>query len=137
MKATNKIPPDQNDRTPWPHNNTNTAVPAIRVILSRRLGFSGPVISDNTQLAPKINNTLAMLEPMMLPSAKPGDPDRDASNVTTSSGAEVPMATTVMPITNGDTFKIFARLTTPRIKISAENSKTAKPPINCKYIILS
>ena len=48
---------------------------------------------------PRMRSTLAMLLPTMLPMAKPLLPPTDAMMLTANSGAEVPKATTVNPIT--------------------------------------
>jgi len=45
---------------------------------------------------------LGILEPTRLPIANPEEPSNIALSDTTSSGADVPMATTVIPITSGD-----------------------------------
>ena len=58
--------------------------------------------SYKRHVTPKIKSTLGILEPTKLPIANPEEPSNIALSDTTSSGAGVPMATTVIPITSGD-----------------------------------
>jgi len=88
---------------------------------------------------PRMNSTLAILEPTMLPIASCGTPARTASIAATSSGADVPKPTMVMPMTSGGTPITRARRTPPRTSssppaisktnpvMSVKNSKTASP----------
>ncbi len=68
---------------------------------------------------PRINPTLAMLLPKTLPSTKSVLPFHAAVAQATISGIEVPKATTVRPITNGDTWSAAATREAPRTSHSA------------------
>ncbi len=61
----------------------------------------------------------AMLEPTTFPTAMSPLPRSDARLLTTSSGADVPNATTVSPATTGVTPKRVARRTAPPTSHSA------------------
>ncbi len=67
-------------------------------------------------VTPKIKPMLAMLDPITLPSAISELPCMAALRLTINSGAEVPKAITVIPITKGDIFNRSARLTPPFTK---------------------
>ena len=62
---------------------------------------------------------LQMLEPTTLPTLMSPEPFSAASTLTHSSGALVPNATSVRPITSGGIRSRFAMLTPPRIRYSA------------------
>ena len=70
---------------------------------------------------------LAMLEPMALPMAMPGAPSKAAIKETIISGAEVPKATTVRPITSGDTPRLRESPAAPATKRSAPHIKMSRP----------
>ena len=54
----------------------------------------------------------------------------------TSSGSEVPTATIVMPITNGEMPNRSARFTSPQTNRLNASTRKKKPPITCSYIIV-
>ena len=72
-----------------------------------RIGISNLMIwkwTDNGEKkadSPKMNATLKMFEPTMLPIARSPAPTNEAFTETASSGELVPKATTVNPITRG------------------------------------
>ncbi len=69
-----------------------------------------------------------MLEPITLPTAMPGKPSNADSTLTTISGAVVPQATIVMPMTMGETRSFRAIETAPRTRNSAPNRSRTNPP---------
>ena len=71
----------------------------------------------------------AMLLPTILPTESPEAPFNAAPTLTTSSGAEVPKATTVKPITRGETFNLSARATEPLTRNSAPPNRRINPKI--------
>lgn len=77
------------------HSNTietTMTEKSVMVIPSSRIGHTAPV-------APRINRTLKTFEPRTLPMAMPLLPFLAATTLVASSGMEVPIATTVKPIT--------------------------------------
>ena len=60
------------------------------------------------ELNPRTSPTLAIFDPITLPTAIVGDPSSAAARLTTNSGNDVPNATTVKPITMVDKPKYFA-----------------------------
>ena len=60
---------------------------------------------------PNTNPMLAILEPIIFPTAIPDLPSKVAFKLTINSGAEVPKETIVIPISNGDTLNLFAKPT--------------------------
>ena len=56
---------------------------------------------SRTALTPRMRAMLAILEPIMLPMARASSPTRTAKKLRTNSGIEVPIATTVRPMTMG------------------------------------
>ena len=73
--------------------------------------------------------------PTMLPMAIPLAPDRAALMATTSSGAEVPNATTVRPIRMEGMPNLSARATAPLTNKSPQKSRITKPLMIDRYII--
>ena len=75
-----------------------------------------------------MNKTLKMLLPTTLPMAKSGLPLRQASTETANSGALVPKATMVSPITSGEIRTAAASFEAPRTNNSPPPTNTASPP---------
>ena len=75
----------------------------------------------------RMRPTLAMLLPTTLPTAIPPAPASAACTLTTSSGALVPKATTVSPITSGVRPRRSARLAAPRTSALAPPVSSAIP----------
>ncbi len=96
---------------------------------SSRVIRDGSTLSGRTSaVTARTKPTFTMQEPTMLPKASAVSP-RDADiPFTTSSGVEVPKATTVMPITRGGTPSAPARRAMPSTKYFAEVSSSASPP---------
>ncbi len=69
--------------------------------------------------SPRISPTLKMLLPTTFPTARAALPRAAASRLTTSSGAEVPKATTVRPMITGRMRRARARLEAPLTNPSA------------------
>ena len=67
------------------------------------------VIGLTIAVAPRIAKILKIFEPMALPMAISFSPLHVATTEAASSGSEVPIATTVNPITASDNFKSFAK----------------------------
>ncbi len=68
-----------------------------------------------------------MLLPTTLPRAMSEAPVKLARTLTASSGALVPKATTVRPITNGEMPKAEARREAPRTRASAPTTRKTAP----------
>ena len=79
-------------------------------------------------LIPRTRPIFARLDPITLPTARSGLPRRDATIEITSSGADVPMETTVRPTTIGLTPSERASLEAPRTSHSAPKHRTPTPP---------
>jgi len=84
-------------------------------------------IGETSAVAPNTNAILAILEPMALPMARPGAPSNAAIVETNISGAEVPKATMVRPISIGDIPKWPAVAEAPSTKRSALQMSKPKP----------
>ena len=69
---------------------------------------------------PSIAKMLNIFEPITFPKAISEEPDSTAEIETTSSGAEVPKATIVNPITIGETFNLLAIELAPSINKSLD-----------------
>ena len=82
---------------------------------------------ETRAVAPNTNAMLAMLEPIALPIARPGALSNAAMVDTNISGAEVPKATIVRPISIGDMPKWPAVAQAPSIKRSALQISKPKP----------
>ena len=68
-----------------------------------------------------------MFEPTTLPTDRSGCPPTAAMTLTTSSGSEVPAATTVSPITAGVRPATRASATAPRTRSSPPAASTRRP----------
>jgi hypothetical protein len=79
---------------------------------------------------PKINNILAIFDPTTLPKATPVFPDNALVIDTTSSGDEVPKATTVSPITIGEILNRNASDDAPSTNQFADLIRSNNPAIN-------
>ena len=84
---------------------------------------------------PSISSTLAVLLPTTLPMAKSGEPLRADITLTVNSGAEVPKATIVSPITKGEILSLAASDEAPRTKPSAPPIKMTKPTTTARVSI--
>mgnify|MGYP007131883563 FL=1 len=88
----------------------------------------------------RTNPTLAILDPIAFPIAKEGLPWKAAFKLTSSSGREVPNATTVKPITIVD-IPYFSAIPTPPLTIHSEprysiiEPNINKPMLSIIYII--
>ena len=76
-----------------------------------------------------------MLLPMILPKAMSFAPLKDAKTLTTNSGAEVPKATIVSPMTNSEILNRFAREEEPVTNQSAPLISKTKPTTNKRILI--
>ena len=76
---------------------------------------------------PTINKVLKMLEPTTLPTAMSGVPFRADTRLTNSSGADVPAATMVSPMTISGTCIRRANAEAPSVRRSAPHSTSATP----------
>lgn len=78
---------------------------------------------------PSTQKILKIFDPTILPTAISFCPFRAATREVTSSGSEVPMATTVSPITLSDIHKNFAIPTAPSTNIFPQIKSPIRPPI--------
>ncbi len=79
-------------------------------------------------VSPRLKARLATLEPITLPTDNPGLTIRAANEQKqTSSGADVPMLTTVSPMMRGGMLAFKARAAAPRTKSSPPPTKSASP----------
>lgn len=83
-----------------------------------------------TEVAPSTNNMFAILLPIIFPRAISPTHCTAASTLTTSSGTDVPSATSVRPTTIGDTFILLARDEEPSTSQSAPLTRRIKPITN-------
>ena len=89
------------------------------------------VIGASIAATPTMSKLLKTLLPTMLPTAKSGVPFNADTRLTQNSGMDVPIATTVSPITICDTFMRSAKPTAPSVSLSAPH-KTRTIPISTK-----
>ncbi len=96
-----RITPAHRSSIPVSARAANSTLTAARTAASWR---GGRLISIGQIKAetPTISIRLAMLLPTILPTPMSGAPESAASRVTISSGADVPNATTVMPIASDE-----------------------------------
>lgn len=93
-----------------------------------------PIVSGYIRPAtPRIKRMFEMFDPIALPIARSGLPPTAATMLTRSSGADVPNATIVRPITNGEILSLFAIEEAPLIIKSAPFSRITKPTRNNAY----
>ena len=85
------------------------------------------VIGATMAVIPRTRPMLAILLPITLPIANSGAASNEARMATASSGADVPNAITVAPITNGLIFKNRARRVLPFTRKSAPKKSRASP----------
>ena len=106
----------------------STAIPAnaLRGISMRKVDFlqaTGKIVAE----IPRMMSVLIILLPSILVSAISDEPSAAATMFTTSSGADVPKATIVRPITKSEILRRFASPDAPLISQSAEIVSRAKP----------
>ncbi len=97
---------------------------------------SASLFTGNSITSPVIPNTasiLKMLEPTRLPNESSCSPLKEATILAASSGSEVPIETTVIPITLSLTPHAWASSTAPSIKNSDPNLSAATPMAKKKY----
>ncbi len=112
----------------WSKPMTRAAAVASSIMGISRV-ITTPVITIGRMIAvqPTIRPMLAMLEPMTLPKEMAPRPCEAAMTLTASSGALVPKATTVRPITRGETPMSRASPVAPRTTVSPPNMRRASP----------
>ena len=104
---------------------------ALRGISIRKVDFLQATANIVAEI-PRMMSVLMMLLPSMLVSAMSDDPSVAATMFTTSSGADVPNATIVRPITRSEILRRLAKPDAPLMSQSAEIVNRAKPTINRK-----
>ena len=91
--------------------NRNVAASIISPFF--RTDFFDTMIGVMAAVMPRISPIFAMFDPMTLPSAIPSLPFIDDVTLTSSSGADVPNATIVIPMTIGDMLNLRAMAIPP------------------------
>ena len=81
---------------------------------------------------PRTNPIFARFEPIAFPTAKPPESFRAALIETIISGADVPIETTVNPITNDEMPKLLATPTLPLTNLSALQTSPIRPAIRAR-----
>ena len=115
---------------------------ANNVVISKVIGNSFFTVSFFTikgcikAEAPSIKSIFKILLPITLPSTISNDPESNPLTLTANSGALVPKATIVSPISIFDTLKFFATLLAPSTNISAPFISTINPPTNKIILII-
>ena len=95
-----------------------------------RLTVSGKIdIGATIAATPTISIVLNTFEPTTLPTAKSAVPFRADTKLTQNSGADVPKATIVSPMTSCGIRIRSASATAPSVSLSAPQSTSAAPPI--------
>ena len=106
---------------------TNNTVAPVITTLSRRTASGCTARGLISAAAPTISIIFAMLLPITLPTAMPGEPASAASTLTTSSGADVPKPTMVSPTINGEIPIRRAIPTAPRTRPSPPARSKNRP----------
>ncbi len=99
----------------------------IMIGTSLRISWLDTISGATNDATPRINSTLMMLLPMTLPTATSPLPDSDACRLTPSSGALVPNATTVSPMTSGEIRNAAASDAAPRTSSSPPTTSKTNP----------
>ncbi len=86
-------------------------------------------------VTPTTSRMFAMLDPITLPTARPGLPERLASRVTASSGADVANETTVRPTTSGESPSAPATVLAPRTRSSPPATSSTRPASSSAAVI--
>ena len=108
---------------------------ALRGISMRKVDFwqaTGNIVAE----IPNMMSVLMILLPRILVRAISEEPSAAATIFTTSSGADVPNATIVRPMTRSEILSRLAKPDAPFMSQSAENVSRVKPKIKSKYSIL-
>ncbi|OHE88173.1 MAG: hypothetical protein A2579_09900 [Lysobacterales bacterium RIFOXYD1_FULL_69_11] len=115
----------------WPVKKIGMQASATAVITgrSKRTAAAPTAIPSGAiaAVAPSTNNRLNTLLPTMLPTAMSRSPRTTASTLVAISGKEVPMATTVRPMTSSLTPMAVAMLTAPSTSHCEPSTRTASP----------
>ena len=93
-------------------------------------------IGANNAVQPTIINVLKMLLPTTLPMAISALPLRAEDTLTVSSGAEVPNATMVRPITMGGMWKRLATEAAPSVNPLAPRRMRINPPMSSNIFMV-
>ena len=91
------------------NNNVETIITGQSILIELRDTTRGYIMA----VTPSIKAILAIFDPTTLPIAISGFPLKAACILTRSSGAEVPKATIVIPITSGEILNLEAIDTAP------------------------
>ena len=103
------------------------------IVIINDIGISLHAVEDCTVIGyikpaiPNIINKLKLLLPMILPNTISDNPSKEATELTTNSGAEVPKATMVKPITRSGMWYFFANADAPSTSQLAPKISPKKP----------
>jgi hypothetical protein len=107
----------------------------IMLAVSRRSSLGLTAIGAMSAAVPRTPRMLKVLLPTMLPMAMSERPSIAAPRLTTSSGADVQNATTVIPMSSGEILNLLATASAPRTSHSAPPKSRTNPPNAYAYII--
>lgn len=99
---------------------------------SRRIKCALTVNGTKKAQSPNTKPTLTIFEPIPLPIASSPAPLIAAMDETSNSGAEVPKATTVMPIKDIDTLQCLAKVAELAMRRSALIDKAIRPTASAR-----
>ena len=111
---------------------SNTATPTIHII-SELITLGETSSGFRIAVMPRIENTLKILEPMMLPMEMSISFLMEAAREVANSGTLVPKATTVRPITKGEILNVAASRAAPRTSNSPPKTSTIRPAMISAY----
>ena len=114
-----------------PSNRAAIPANALRGISMRKVDFwhaTGYIVAE----IPRMMRVLMILLPRILVRAISEEPSDAATMLTTNSGADVPNATIVRPITKSEMLRRLAKPDAPLMSQSAEIVNRAKPTIKSK-----
>ena len=115
--------------TPSKQSTTSMAEAATAKGMSRFMERGVTVIGATIAVRPVMSSTLNVLEPTTLPTAMPGLCLSAETSDTKNSGIDVPMATTVRPMTNCDMPVREAMPAAPSVRSPALHNTRAMPTI--------
>lgn len=133
MNNTSKTMPSTRLRLPSNNKIVKSAVKPMQIGKSRLKMTSSAVKTFIAAQTPTTTNRLKRFEPITLLSAMSLLPARPAVMLTAASGALVPAATIVRPMTTDGILKSLATSLLPSTKKSAPLMSKIKPTIKSKY----
>lgn len=116
--------------------NSNSTVTPREIGISLHAVDDWTLIGNRSPDNPRIINKLKLLLPIIFPRTMSENPCTEAIVLTTNSGAEVPNATIVKPMTRSDTLYFLAKAEAPLTSQFAPRIKEINPATTNKIGII-